>query len=266
MILERLKLASSYRAPSRKHLSPALLCLWLAFLAQPSVAGSKTIQCEGIRQRYIFFHPKDAPDTQAKLPAVLLLHGAGDIPENMIDAWKKFAKTNGIILLAPELPRDPKFEDSAPKIFHCVVEDARQSFPIDPARIYVFGNSMGGYLAFDAAMFESQYFAAVAVHGMKIADDYKWIVDRAKRKTPIVIYIGDHDQFHSAESVQNTRDLLRTAGITNRLAEDTDVLNDQSVITTKAAADELPDRFIEEFAAALARHRCWERRTDPVPA
>ncbi|MGN6338325.1 catalase [Mycobacterium sp.] len=61
-------------------------------------------------------------------------------------------------------------------------------------------------------------------------------------------------------------DLLRTAGITNRLAEDTDVLNDQSVITTKAAADELPDRFIEEFAAALARHRCWERRTDPIPA
>ncbi|OMB94727.1 catalase [Mycobacterium colombiense] len=61
-------------------------------------------------------------------------------------------------------------------------------------------------------------------------------------------------------------DLLRTAGVTNRLAEDTDVLNDQSVITTKAAADELPDRFVEEFAAALARHRCWERRTDPVPA
>lgn len=61
-------------------------------------------------------------------------------------------------------------------------------------------------------------------------------------------------------------DLLRTAGITNRLAEDTDVLNDQAVITTTAAADELPDRFVEEFEAALARHRCWERRTDPVPA
>ena len=61
-------------------------------------------------------------------------------------------------------------------------------------------------------------------------------------------------------------DLLRTAGITNRLAEDTDVLNDQSVVTTTAAADELPDRFVEEFAGALAKHRCWQRRTDPVPA
>ncbi len=61
-------------------------------------------------------------------------------------------------------------------------------------------------------------------------------------------------------------DLLRTAGITNRLAEDTEVLNDQSVITTTAAADELPDRFVEEFAAAFAQHRCWNGSTDPVPA
>lgn len=61
-------------------------------------------------------------------------------------------------------------------------------------------------------------------------------------------------------------DLLRKAGIDNRLAEDTDVLNDQAVVTTKAAADELPERFAEEFAAALAQHRCWQRRTDAVPA
>ena len=61
-------------------------------------------------------------------------------------------------------------------------------------------------------------------------------------------------------------DLLREAGIENRLAQDTDVVSDQSVITTKAAADELPDSFVDEFAAALARHRCWQRRTDPVPA
>ncbi|MCW2661468.1 MAG: katE [Mycobacterium sp.] len=61
-------------------------------------------------------------------------------------------------------------------------------------------------------------------------------------------------------------DLLRAAHIETRLAEDTEVVNDRSVVTTTAAADELPDQFVEEFAAALARHRCWERQTDPVPA
>lgn len=65
-------------------------------------------------------------------------------------------------------------------------------------------------------------------------------------------------------------DLLRAAHIDTRLASDsdsaTDVVTDRSVVTTKAAADDFPDQFAEEFAAALARHRCWERQTDPVPA
>ncbi|ORW91556.1 catalase HPII [Mycobacterium sp. IEC1808] len=65
-------------------------------------------------------------------------------------------------------------------------------------------------------------------------------------------------------------DMLRAAHIDARLASDgesaADVVNDRSVVTTKAAADDFPDQFAEEFAAALARHRCWERQTDPVPA
>lgn len=195
---------------------------WFVFVSWlscsiPVFAASKTAHCDGTKQRYVLYVPKTA--AQQAWPALLLLHGAGDIPENMVDAWKNSANANHVILLAPELPRDPKFEDSAPKVFQCVVEDARQSLAIDPARIYIFGNSMGGYLAFDAAMFESRYFAAVAVHGMKIADDYKWIVSRAERKTPIVIYIGDHDQFHSEESVRQTRDLLRNAGFPVRYVE-----------------------------------------------
>jgi len=142
----------------------------------------------------------------------MLLHGAGDRAANMVDAWKHFAEKQKIVLLAPELPRDPKFEDDAPRVFRCVVEDAKQFVHLDPQRVYLFGNSMGGYLAYDAAMFESQYFAAVAVHAMRIADDYAWIVTRAQRKTPIAIYIGDSDQFFSVDDVRKTRNLLRKAG------------------------------------------------------
>ncbi len=71
---------------------------------------------------------------------------------------------------------------------------------------------MGGYLAFDGAMFESQYFAAVAVHANRIADEYTGILARAQRKTPIAIYIGDHDQFFTVASVLKTRDLLLKSG------------------------------------------------------
>ncbi len=142
----------------------------------------------------------------------MLLHGAGDGPPKVIDAWKSLARKEKIVLLAPDLPRDPKFEDAAPGIFRCVVDDARHFTAIDPQRVYLFGNSMAGYLAFDGAMFESQYFAAVAVHFNRIADEYTGIVGHAKRKTPIAIYSGDLDQFFSVQSVRKTRDLLLKAG------------------------------------------------------
>src|SRR5208283_119617 len=178
--------------------------------AADSIQSSRTAHCGGSEQTYILSTP--LPNKDQPLPTVVLLHGAGDKALNMLDAWKHFAAKHKIVLLAPDLPRDPKFEDAAPQIFRCVVEDAKQQVPIDPARVYLFGNSMGGYLAYDAAMFESEYFAAIAVHAMRIADDYAWIVTRARRKTPIAVYIGDHDQFFSQDNVRKTRNLLRKAG------------------------------------------------------
>jgi poly(3-hydroxybutyrate) depolymerase len=169
---------------------------------------SRSVRCDDIKQTYLYY----SPAKETALPVVMLLHGAGDQPGNMVNAWKSFAKKQKIVLLAPELPRDPKFEDAAPRVFRCVAEDAKQVVSIDPQRVYLFGNSMGGYLAFDGAMFESEYFAAVAVHANRIAEDYTGIVARARRKTPIAIYIGDHDQFFSVEKVRQTRDLLLKAG------------------------------------------------------
>jgi len=187
------------------------LALWLLLPACWAVEiKSRSVRCEGREQDYLYFSPNAG--NSDKLPAVMLLHGAGDRAANMVDAWKGFASKQKIILLAPELPREEKYEEAAPQIFRCVVEDAKPFVRLDSQRVYLFGNSMGGYLAYDGAMFQSQYFAAVAVHGMRIADDYTWILNRAQRKTPIAIYIGDHDQFHSVQSVRKTRDLLRQSG------------------------------------------------------
>jgi catalase len=61
-------------------------------------------------------------------------------------------------------------------------------------------------------------------------------------------------------------DLLRKAGVAEQLADDTDVIASHGVVSTKAAEDTLPDEFFEEFAATLAKHRVWERETDPIPA
>lgn len=210
-------LAQTYR------LGLAVLAIMTAFPSPRALAttGSKTIHCGDIQQHYVYYLPGRNTNLVAgkSLPAIVLLHGAGDRAENMIEAWSEFAEKKGIVLIAPQLPRDPKFEESAPKVFRCIVEDGRTLVGIDPARVYLFGNSMGGYLAYDGAMFESRYFAAIAVHAMRIADDYAGIVNRAVRKTPVAIYIGDRDQFFTEDSVRQTRDLLRKSGFPVRYVE-----------------------------------------------
>jgi catalase len=61
-------------------------------------------------------------------------------------------------------------------------------------------------------------------------------------------------------------DLLRKLGIAEELADDTSVVVSNGVVSTGAAADDLTDEFSEAFASSLAKHRAWDRNTDPVPA
>ena len=122
------------------------------------------------------------------------------------------ARNNGILLIAPDLPRDAEFEDAAPEFFRRLTSAVEGEWSVDKRRVYVFGHSMGGYLAFDAAMFDADVFAAAAVHASYIAPAYAGIVDRAARKIPIALYIGDADQAVPIGKVRATRELLLANG------------------------------------------------------
>jgi poly(3-hydroxybutyrate) depolymerase len=189
----------------------ARAAITLAVLAASSVASAQTLRtasCEGTAYRYLLLAPKFSRPK----PALLLLHGAGGHAHDLVLPWQAFAETHDLVLIAPELPRDRAFEDVAPAVFRCVVEDARKVASLDPKRLYVLGNSMGGYLAYDAAMFESEYFAAVAVHAAAIDPEFDGILAKASRKIPIAIFIGNRDPLVPLGSVRRTRDLLRSAG------------------------------------------------------
>jgi len=166
---------------------------------------------------YLVFVPKGAPS--GPLPVLLLLHGAGDRAENFIQAWESLAQEKRIVLIAPQLPREEAFEPEAPQIFRCIVESVRKEVNLDLHRIYLFGHSMGGYLAYDGALLDSGFYAAAAIHAMGIADDYTWIVPRAARKIPIAIYIGTGDQLVSIGQVRKTEGLLRKSGFPVRYQE-----------------------------------------------
>src|SRR5258708_6349138 len=101
----------------RTVLAAFLLCCPL-LMSAASPSNSRTVRCAGWNQAYLYL----SPEKWKALPAIVLLHGAGDRGENMVEAWKSFAEKQKIVLLAPELPRDLKFEDSASQVFRCVVE------------------------------------------------------------------------------------------------------------------------------------------------
>lgn len=175
----------------------------------------RSVMCGGRSYNYLLF----TPNAHERLPAILLLHGAGGQASDMLDVWKSLAGRDHIVLIAPQLPRELWFEQEAPAVFRCIVADAERAVSIDSARVYLFGYSMGGYLAFDGAMFDSDLFAGTGVYAAAINADYDAIVDSARRKMPIAIYIGDHDQFFSLDQVRRTRALLESHGFQVRYTE-----------------------------------------------
>jgi len=181
-----------------------------AVLAAPPAAAQtmRSAACDGVTYRYLLVAPK----FNRPKPALLLLHGSGGHAHDLVIPWRSFAETHDLVLIAPELTNKRAFEAIAPAVFRCIVEDAKKAVALDPKRLYVFGHSMGGYLAYDAAMFESGYFAAAAAHAAAVDPDFDDILTKATRKIPIAIFVGDRDPLTPIASVRRTRDLLVKAG------------------------------------------------------
>jgi len=193
---------------SRPILGSISLVVALAAAREPAHDARRGVACYGKNYVYALY----SPDAKVTLPAVLVLHGAGGTGSDVSDVWMPIAQREKVVLIAPELPRELTFEDIAPQVFRCIVDDARTRARIDSSRVYLFGWSMGGYLTFDAAMYESNYFAGAAVYGAAIGEYYWPILDHAERQMPIAIYIGERDQYVPVAAARATRDSLVARG------------------------------------------------------
>lgn len=196
----------------------ALLLFWLPFLTHcggsatsPQTQAPNTVEFQGTTYSYALFVPSSYDHMHA-LPAILLVHGGGGNGPDFLKLWQDFGEKNGIILVAPTLPLGPALEAQVPQLFPLIIDTVKKSWLVDSRRVYVFGVSAGGYSTFDAATLASTYFAAAGVFACVITPDYDWIVQQARRKTPIAIYIGDHDQFFTLAQTRATRDLLVANG------------------------------------------------------
>ena len=231
----------------------ATASLSLAFMFSSACGGnSKTPtqafpQFSGLAQRQVQFQqtvypfyifvPSSSNQTQPA-PAILLIHGGGGKGPDLINAWRRFAEQQGIILVGPTLPLGGNFETAvAPQLYPLIMDAVRDEWNVDAKRIYLFGVSAGGYTVFDAGMFDSTFFAAGGVFAAVIASDYDWILQRATRKIPIAIYIGDHDEFFTVAQAQGTRDLLAGNGFPVQLTIFPNLGHDYGAVASTVNAD-----------------------------
>ncbi|HYT69096.1 MAG TPA: alpha/beta fold hydrolase [Vicinamibacterales bacterium] len=205
-----------------RKISALFLCAYLGL----AIAGGEaklqklTFGSGGVTRTYYLFIPERAGAGPA--PMLLLLHGSGHNGKSLIDPWLPLAKSEGIVLVAPDAsdPRAWRIPQEGPDFFHDLVELVRISNDvIDDRRMYVFGHSAGAIHGLDLGLLESEYFAAIAVHAGVVSPEMAPALDQAPRKIPMAIWIGTNDPLFPLNAVRNTRDALNAKGFNTQLTE-----------------------------------------------
>lgn len=193
---------------------PLLPLLLLASCAPLGVAARHPL-CGGALQAYELV-PATRPGPR---PALVLLHGAGGTPGPMVELWRALAAREGVVLIAPSLPRRRAFEAAAPEVLRCVLEDAARELALDPRRLYLFGYSMGGAMAVDVALSRGSPFAAAALLAPAVGEADRQRLDLSGPRVPFALYSGTADQVIPVDEARRTRDLLASRGFPLRYLE-----------------------------------------------
>jgi poly(3-hydroxybutyrate) depolymerase len=157
------------------------------------------------------------PDTAKPAPLLVLLHGSGGNGLFLLERWKDVATREDIILLAPDSLHPDIGWDlhvDGPDFIRALVDAVATSHPVELRRLYVFGQSGGAVYTLTLAMLESEYFAAAALHAgaWRRPAEYR-VMDYARRKIPVAMFVGDKDEYFSVGSAQSTERILTQRGI-----------------------------------------------------
>lgn len=214
------------------------LCLFSLLLAAPSQAQKpetafepRTFQDGDFTLPYRIFLPTDLKPGE-KVPLVLFFHGAGERGDNnirqlhhAIPGLFSYVQKNHIpaIILAPQcpvgmqwvnvpwggdahtMPKEPSVPmQAAMKLLRQTMTD----YPVDPARIYVAGISMGGFGTWDAIQREPDLFAAAlpVCGGGDTAEAAKLV------NLPIQTFHGELDKTVKTQRSRDMTEAIQKAG------------------------------------------------------
>lgn len=165
-----------------------------------------------------------------KIPLVLALHGNGDSASNFVktSGLAAYAETKGYVLAAPQgisqtftyqgqtvsgVDWDAYRARSEGNIDLALLDALKQklvaSGSIDPKRVFVYGYSQGGYLAFRYGIDSSQETSCAAVLAAASPLGASF-VQQATRKIPFDLQIGSNDS--AVGNARQSRDALQGRG------------------------------------------------------
>lgn len=206
-----------------RYLAALLFTLLMAVPAQPSAADGITkelITSEGKKRAYYLFVPEKL-DAASPVPLVVLLHGSGRNGMSLAEKWKELAQKEKFIIVGPDASdsRGWRVPEDGPDYIQELVSELKAKYPINARRVYLFGHSAGAGQALYLSLLESEYFAATAIHAGALNKGGYPLIERAKRKIPIAIFVGTNDESFPLPVVRATRDALNDAGFSIELTE-----------------------------------------------
>lgn len=201
-----------------------LILLLLTALSSSSAHAQEItkelITSEGRTRAYYLFVPEKLT-AATPAPLVVLLHGSGRNGMSLAEKWRDLAKKEKIVLAAPDAVDSNvwRMSTDGPNFIHALIEGLKAKYPINARRVYLFGHSAGAGQSLYLSLMESEYFAAAAVHAGAIRESDFDVMDEAKRKIPIAMFIGTNDSLVPLSVVRATRDALKERGFSPELTE-----------------------------------------------
>ena len=188
--------------------------------ANPKIEKQSFTSNNKKRTFYLFVPELSKP--AEPVPLLLVFHGSGRNGLSLVEKWQDLAAREGFIVAGLDAHDSSHWSttDDNPVVLRDLVETLKSKYAINSRRIYLFGHSAGAVFAIDLAMVESEYFAAAAGHAgsWREKDEFE-IMQSARRKTPVAIWVGTKDPFFSIASARATRDALIAKGFTAQLTE-----------------------------------------------
>jgi tetratricopeptide (TPR) repeat protein len=201
------------------------LLLFLILACAPAIVLAQKITkekivSEGKKRTYYLYVPKSL-QPGAAVPLVVLLHGSNHVGLSLAEKWDDLAEKQGVIIVAPDSADSDHWAvpGDGPAFIHELVESLKSKYPIDAKRIYLFGHSGGAVFALLMSLYESEYFAATAIHAGALYAADESLIELSKRKTPIQIQVGTVDGFFPLATVRATRDRMNAGGFSVQLIE-----------------------------------------------